>query len=318
MKKSTSKRELSQEIKKQAYSLGFDLVGIASIPGSSRLKLRTESLQRWLEHGYQADMNWMQSPKRQNIYSLLENAESIICVGLNYYLGKNKNNELKIAKFAWGNDYHKVITSRLKHLGLWLKTIKPNANSKVCVDSSPLLEKAWAEEAGLGWIGKHSTVINKKYGSWIVLGYLITSEELEADQPAKAQCGSCNKCLELCPTNAIKEPFVVDSKSCIAYHTIENREKKLPYFIEKSMDKWVAGCDICQDVCPWNKKSIKNTTDKDLIAKEWMLNLNESSLNWTEEMWKDKLKDTTLKRIKPWMWKRNISAAIKNKTKGAK
>ena len=302
--------ELSERLKREAKKQGFDPVGISRIPGSERIQLRTASLERWLKMGHHADMQWMASPRRQQIESLLEGVTSLVSVGLNYYIKTKKHPKtLSIGRYGWGRDYHKVVKQRLSRLGRWLEHQRPNCKWKVCVDSSPLLDKVWAEEAGLGWIGKHSNVINKDYGSWIVLGHLLCTEALIADQPSKPLCGKCQKCIDACPTNAITEPFVINSNNCIAYHTIENRSPELPEKISSSLGTWVAGCDICQDVCPWNQRIVSSSQDPEMQPKNWMLKLTkEDALSWNDEEWKEKLKGSALKRIKPWMWRRNTKA----------
>ena len=305
-----SQKKLSEELKAEAKNLGFNLVGIATVPESSRIKLRTAALQRWLNAGHQAGMKWMEAPRRQNIESLLKGVKSVLAVGLNYYIETDKKpNTLSIARYSWGNDYHKVLTKRLKKLGRWLESKRPESKWKVCVDSSSFMDKAWAEEAGIGWIGKNSNIINPEIGSWIVLGHLLSTEILEPDKSAIASCGKCEKCIEECPTNAISEPFVVNANRCLAYHTIENRDHELPTEIKQSLGSWVAGCDICQEVCPWNKKSKSNFKDPDIQPKEWVLNLTkEKALTWDDKIWKEKLQGSALKRIKPWMWRRNAES----------
>ncbi len=306
--------ELSKGLKKEAQKLGFNVVGIAKIPGSERLKLRTKALNRWLEAGNQADMEWMKHSARAQITNLLDNAKSVLAVGINYHVGREQNPEsLLIARYAWGDDYHKILKKRLKQIGKWLEAHRPTCKWRVCVDTSPLLEKAWAEEAGIGWIGKHSNIINQQDGSWMVIGHLLCTEELIPDKPAKPLCGSCEICMNACPTKAIHEPFVVNSNECIAYHTIENRNKSLPLHITKAMGKWVAGCDICQEVCPWNKGSIPETRDPELLPRNWIMQLTyEKALSLDEKSWTEQLKGSALKRIKPWMWKRNALATKNN------
>ncbi len=309
---SQNKKKLSNELKEIAILEGFSLSGIASIPGSSRLKLRTKALERWLSNNYHSDMNWMEAEKRKNIELLLKGAKSVLSVGFNYMSNQNVNNKnFKVAKFAQGNDYHKVISKKLKNIGKWINEKIPGCEWKICVDTSPLLEKAWAEEAGLGWIGKNSNLINKKYGSWITLGFLLLTEDLLPDKPYQSLCGKCNECIQQCPTNAIVEPFVINSDLCIAYHTIENRNKQIPDNIKKKLRGWIAGCDICQDVCPWNKFVPYNEASE-AKPKDWIKNLNIDSLNWDDKKWESNLKGSTLKRIKPWMWKRNIEAILQN------
>ncbi len=307
---------LSDELKQKAMSQGFNPVGIAQIPGSNRIQMRTKSLERWLTAGHHADMEWMKSTKRLEIEQILKGAQSVLVVGLNYFTlpQKKKSKNLMIGRYAWGNDYHKVIEKRLKKIGNWLTEQRPNSQWKICVDSKPLLEKAWAEEAGLGWIGKNSNIINAKRGSWMVLGNLISTEKLIPDKPATSLCGKCQKCIESCPTNAITEPFVINSNKCIAYHNIENRSKEIPLEIQKAMGNWVAGCDICQEECPWNQKEIPISNDPDTKAKDWILNLTiKEAMKKNEEDWQKALKDSSLKRIKPWMWSRNVNYILKNK-----
>tara|TARA_Y100001968_G_scaffold326111_1_gene368564 strand:- start:1655 stop:2755 length:1101 start_codon:yes stop_codon:yes gene_type:complete len=305
---------LSKKLKEKANHEGFHPVGIARVPGSNRLKLRTAALERWLEAGHHADMNWMKAPRRKNIETLLSGVKSVLAVGLNYYVDVKQNaDSLKIGRFAWGQDYHKTIKKRLKRLGLWLENQRPGCKWKICVDSSSLLEKAWAEEAGLGWIGKHSNVINKEEGSWMVLGFLLCTEELTADKPAKSLCGKCQKCIDSCPTNAISEPFIINSRLCLPYHTLENRNNQLPKEISSSMGQWIAGCDICQEICPWNQKPITSSSDPDMQPKEWILNLTHSQVrSWDENQWQINLQNSTLKRMKPWMWQRNLNAIENN------
>ena len=309
-----NKKELSKKLKEKAIFEGFTISGIASIPGSSRIKLRTKALERWLSNNHHAGMKWMEAERRKNIESLLEGAKSVLSVGFTYINSQNQNKVFKIGKFSQGEDYHKVIYKKLKNIGKWINLEIPDCKWKICVDTSPLLEKAWAEESGLGWIGKNSNLISKNNGSWFTLGFMILTKDLVPDIPHESLCGKCDKCIEHCPTNAIVEPFVIQSDLCIAYHTIESREKTIPKKIEENLNGWVAGCDICQDVCPWNKSVPFNNTF-DTKPKEWVKKLDIDCLNWDDSTWEKNLRGTTLKRIKPWMWKRNIKANLRNKKK---
>ena len=305
------KKEISKKLKERAINEGFAISGIASIPGSSRLKLRTNALERWLSNNHHGDMKWMEAERRKNIGSLLEGAKSVLSVGFNYINSQNNNKNFKVGKFSQGDDYHKVIYKKLKNIGRWINQEIPDCKWKICVDTSPLLEKAWAEESGLGWIGKNSNLISKKYGSWFTLGFMILTKDLVPDKPHQSLCGKCDKCIEHCPTEAIAEPFVIKSDLCIAYHTIESREKTIPKMIKENLNGWIAGCDICQDVCPWNNSvPLNNTVETE--PKEWIKNLNIDSLKWDDKTWKENLRGTTLKRIKPWMWRRNIKANLEN------
>ena len=308
------KEELSYRLKKKAIFEGFAISKIASIPGSSRLRLRTKSLERWLENNYHSEMKWMEAERRKNIESLLKGAKSVLTVGFNYLSEEQKQKtKFKIGKFGQGEDYHKVIFNKLKKIGKWINNEIPDCKWKICVDTSPLLEKAWAEEAGLGWIGKNGNLINKEYGSWLTLGFIILTKDLTPDESSQPLCGICEKCIDKCPTNAITEPFVINSYLCIAYHTIENRNETFPEHIEKNLNGWIAGCDICQDVCPWNEK-VPFNKNSEAAPREWIKTLNVESLSWDEGKWKKNLKGTTLKRIKPWMWRRNIKAMLKKET----
>ena len=304
--------ELADTLKQQARQLGFAAVGIASAAGSERLRLRTAALERWLAAGHQADMAWMADPRRRAVEALLPGVRSVVAVGLPYWVeAERAPGSLKVARYGWGRDYHRVIDGRLRALGRWLETQVPGAGWRACVDSSPLLDKAWAEEAGLGWIGKHSNLISREHGSWLLIGHLLTTLELPADPPAVPACGACSSCLEACPTNAIREPFVVDARRCIAFHTIENRDPELPSQIADALEGWVAGCDICQDVCPWNHRPFAGSSDPDLQPRPWWLDLRAGeALEWSDSEWDEKLRASALRRIKPAMWRRNIRAAM--------
>ncbi|MEB3270625.1 MAG: tRNA epoxyqueuosine(34) reductase QueG [Synechococcus sp.] len=302
---------LAAALKEQALALGFAVAGIASVPAGPRLALRTAALERWLAAGHQADMAWMADPRRRAVEALLPGVRSLLAVGLNYYVPATRApGTLAVARYGWGRDYHRVLDGRLRQLGRWLEAREPGVRWRACVDSAPLLDKAWAEEAGLGWIGKNGNLIHRRRGSWLLLGHLLTTLELPPDRPAEPLCGSCSRCLTACPTGALPEPFVVDARRCIAFHTIENREPELPEPIAAALAPWVAGCDICQDVCPWNQQPLEGSTDPDLQPRPWLLALRaEEALHWSDAEWDEKLRASALRRIKPWMWRRNLRAA---------
>ena len=309
-----SDQQLSHALKQRAETEGFSPVGIARLPGSRRLQLRTAALERWLEAGHQADMGWMAAPRRKDPTTLLKGARSLLAVGLNYHVDvQAAPGSLRVARYGWGRDYHRVVDQRLRRVGRWLSNQRPDCEWKACVDSAPLLDKAWAEEAGLGWIGKHSNLINSQRGSWMVIGHLLTTLDLEPDEPARSLCGRCKACMDACPTDAITEPFVVDSRRCIAFHTIENRDAELPDQIADALGPWVAGCDICQEVCPWNHQRLPSSDDPELQPRPWLLNLNKDTLEtWDATTWDTHLQGSALRRIKPWMWRRNAAAAQPN------
>lgn len=304
-------RQLAAELKQEARRLGFDPVGIAAVPGGPRLPLRHAALERWLAAGHQAEMAWMADGRRRAVAALLPGVRSLLAVGLSYHVDASPApGSLRVARYGWGRDYHRVIDQRLRQLGRWLEARVPGLGWRACVDSAPLMDKAWAEEAGLGWIGKHGNLIHRQRGSWLLLGHLLTTLELPADAPAPALCGSCSRCLPACPTGAIVEPFVVDSRRCIAYHTIENREPELPAPIAAQLQGWVAGCDLCQEACPWNQQPLASSGDPAVQPRPWWLALQaEQSLGWSDAEWDAKLQASALRRIKPWMWRRNIMAA---------
>ncbi|MCP9917084.1 tRNA epoxyqueuosine(34) reductase QueG [Cyanobium sp. ATX 6F1] len=304
--------DLAQRLKQEAKALGFDPVGIAAVPGGANLRLRTAALERWLQAGHQGSMGWMADPRRTRVEGLLEGVRSLVAVGLSYHVAAGRApGSLAIARYGWGRDYHRVIDGRLRRLGRWLGQQVPDSRWRVCVDAAPLLDKAWAEEAGLGWIGKNGNLIHRHRGSWLLLGHLLTTVELPADSPAEPLCGSCSRCLEACPTGAISEPFVVDARRCLAFHTIESREPTLPAAIKAGLGPWVAGCDICQDVCPWNGPALEPSSDPDVQPRPWMLNLEpEQALGWSDAEWDERLRASALRRIKPWMWRRNVRAAL--------
>ena len=302
---------LAASLKGRATALGFGPVGIAAVPGSGRMALRSAALERWLAAGHQADMAWMADPRRRAVEALLPGVRSVLAVGLSYYVEVERApDSLAVARYGWGRDYHRVIDGRLRQLGRWLDQQVPGVQWRACVDSAPLMDKAWAEEAGLSWIGKHGNLIHPEKGSWLLLGHLLTTLDLPADRPAEPLCGSCSRCIPACPTGAITEPFVVDSRRCIAFHTIENREPELPAAIAAGLGPWVAGCDACQEACPWNQQPLQSSQDPDLQPRPWMLELRaDEALQWSDADWDERLRASALRRIKPWMWRRNLKAA---------
>ncbi|MFN7900768.1 MAG: tRNA epoxyqueuosine(34) reductase QueG, partial [Synechococcaceae cyanobacterium] len=244
--------------------------------------------------------------------ALLPGVRSLLAVALPYHVAERRQpGALAVARYGWGRDYHRVIDQRLRRLGRWLESRAPGVHWRACVDSAPLLDKAWAEQAGLGWIGKHGNLIDRRRGSWLLIGHLLTNLDLPPDRPSSPQCGRCTRCLDACPTGAIVEPFVVDARRCIAYHTIENRAPRLPAAIAAKLSGWVAGCDICQEVCPWNREPLPASGDPAVQPRAWWLSLRaETALAWSDAEWDERLRASALRRIRPWMWRRNIEAAV--------
>jgi epoxyqueuosine reductase len=304
---------LSQKIRQAAIAHGFHQVGIVRVADFVH---ETTALQAWLDRGFQADMAWMENPKRQDVRQLMPDACSIICVALNYYTPHQRpegNQFAKISRYGWGRDYHKVMHKKLKAFSNWLETQADGIQARYYADTAPVQDKVWAQRAGLGWIAKNGNIITRQYGSWVFLGGIITNLELEADRPHTQHCGTCTRCLEACPTGAIVEPFVIDANRCIAYHTIENRADELPAAIAKNLNGWVAGCDICQDVCPWNQRFAQETDVKEFQPYPWNVAPTLSELaNLSDEEYDRRFTASALRRIKPNMLKRNANAVIRN------
>lgn len=261
--RSFDRHELSQRIKAKAKREGFEKVGI--VPAAS-LDVESDRLQEWLARGYQGEMRWMarDTEMRTDPRKLFPAARSVVVVTKNYYTPDAHTDDPatgKVSRYAWGDDYHDVIGLRLRSLLAAIKEEVPGTEGKVCVDIQPMMDKAWAARAGLGWIGKHTNLITTDYGSWVFIGELLLNIDLEYDTEVVADhCGSCTLCIDACPTTAITEPYVVDSNKCISYATIELRDAELPRAVAENLDGWFYGCDICQDVCPWNR--FAQTTDE--------------------------------------------------------
>jgi len=302
----------SSAVKEKALELGFHKVGIAAVDEGDNTEV--QRLQAWIRLGYHADMEWMDNPKRRDIRLVMPEARSLVCVALNYYTPHQRpegEEYAKISRYGWGRDYHKVMHKKLKLLSTWLESLSEGVKARYYADTGPVQDKVWAQKAGIGWIAKNGNVITREYGSWVFLGEVVTNVELECDRPHTQHCGSCTRCLEACPTGAITQPFVVDANKCIAYHTIENRAEKLPEAIAPHLQGWVAGCDICQDVCPWNQRFARTTDVADFqpypgnIAPK-LIELAEIS----DEEWDRQFPASALRRIKPEMLRRNARANL--------
>jgi len=296
----------TQLIKTQCKNLGFDFCGISK---AEFLEEEAPRLENWLNQNMHGQMNYMANhfDKRLDPRLLVDGAKSVISLLLNYYPEKElqEENNFKISKYAYGEDYHIVIKDKLKKLFSFIQNEIGEINGRIFVDSAPVMDKAWAKKSGLGWVGKNANLINKQSGSFFFIAELIIDLELEYDSPIKDYCGTCTRCIDACPTEAIIEPYVVDGSKCISYFTIELKEQ-IPKEMNGKWNDWIFGCDICQDVCPWNSFSKPHQTEQFLPNNE-LKKINKK--DWeeiTEEIFKSVFKDSAIKRTKLEGLKRNI------------
>ena len=248
-------KRLTRKIKEQARSLGFDAVGVApieAVPG--------ELLQLWLARQFHGEMAYMErtAEKRVDPNLVLPGVRSMISLALNYFhpyeLPYQEPERGAISRYASGDDYHDVLTQKLDQLLAGIQELNPRAEGKIYVDTGPVMDKHWAAHSGVGWLGKHTNVLSREAGSWFFLGEILLNLDLEYDVPGQDFCGSCTRCIDACPTDAITEPYVLDSRRCISYLTIELKED-IPEEFRSSIENLIFGCDICQDVCPWNDRA---------------------------------------------------------------
>jgi len=299
-------------IRAKALELGFTKVGIAR---AEALDDEASHLQEWLNRGYHGTMEWMSRnlEKRINPGSIVPGAKSVVVVAMNYYTDVSHSNDAghgKISRYAWGDDYHDIVTGRLKQLWMWMQQEFSGVEGKLYVDTGPMMDKVWAQRAGIGWEGKHTNVITQEVGSWVFLGELITTLELEYDEPATDHCGTCTLCIEACPTGAIVEPYVVDSNRCISYLTIEHRGD-IQNGLGALFDGWIYGCDICQDVCPWNQKFPVVTQEECFKPREWnVAPLLEEWKEMPQEEFNRNFKGSPIKRTKRDGLSRNVTVVL--------
>ncbi len=305
----------SQTIKDLARSVGIDRVGIVR---AENLPTEEAQFREWLAKGYQASMAWIEREpeKRADPRILFPGCRSVIAVALNYYTPHKhspSDNKGKISRYAWGDDYHDVFREKLKALVDKMTEISPDIQTKICVDTTPFMDKAWAVRAGIGWLGKSSNLITTDLGSWVFLGAVLVDIELEYDDRVVADhCGSCTACIDACPTGAITEPYVVDAAKCISYATIELRDEKMPEEIAANLEGWLYGCDICQDVCPWNRFE-KPTHETRFEPREMETSLSlERVANLEHDDYVVRFRKSAIKRAKLSGLKRNAKALATN------
>ena len=302
---SSNKQKLTNFIKSKSVDLGFISCGISK---ADFLEEEAANLENWLKNEMHGEMSYMERnfDMRLDPRKILNGAKSVISLTYNYYTDKlQKDENFKISKYAFGTDYHFVIREKLKNLLFLIKEKVGDINGRVFVDSAPILERAWAKKSGLGWIGKNTNLISKNVGSFFFLCEIIVDIELDYDYSTTDHCGTCTACIDACPTDAIVEPYKVDGSRCISYLTIELKEN-MPEYAKDSYDKWIFGCDICQDVCPWNKFS-KPHNEPLFNADEKFLSMSKNEwLEITKETFDKVFKDSPVKRTGYDGLKRNI------------
>jgi len=326
-------------IKAQAHMLGFDAVGIARVPPShshtdpcsdltthstnefSLTELLWKRLKHWLEQGFHGTMAWMaRDPQRRaDPTRVLPGCQSMIVVGMNYFTTHDpdeSNQAGRVARYAWGKDYHDVLKSRLSQLETYLHNEIPDIQTRSYVDTGPILEKAWAQEAGIGWIGKHTNLVSTSYGSWLLLGEILTTAPLDPDEPATDLCEACSLCIQACPTDAIVEPYQLDAERCISYLTIEHRGPftDIPSDLKKKIGNRIFGCDDCLDICPFNVNA-QPSHERHFQPLDWTLHPQLPRLaSLTQEEFLAMTKGSPIRRTKHEGFTRNVEIALKNQT----
>jgi len=282
-----NKIALTQYIKEESKRLGFEYCGISK---AQFLEEEAPRLETWLKNNHQGNMHYMENhfDKRLDPRLLVDGAKSVISLLLNYFPSEKQNNDApKISKYAYGNDYHDVIKSKCKTLLNSLQEKIGDFNGRCFVDSAPVMDKVWAAKSGLGWVGKNSNIINKKSGSFFFIAEIICDLDLVEDVAIQDYCGTCTRCIDACPTQAIVKPYVVDGSKCISYLTIELKEN-IPNSFQSQMDDWMFGCDVCQDVCPWNRFSKPH--------EEPLFNSQHGVLEWDKKQWEE-ITEETFKKV---------------------
>jgi len=301
-----NKLQYSSIIKQEAQRLGFDFCGISK---AEFLEEEAPRLEKWLNSKMHGKMEYMENyfDKRLDPTLLVEGAKSVVSLLYNYYPEQTQhhNDTPKISKYAYGKDYHEIIKEKLKEFLHTLKEKIGDVNGRAFVDSAPVLDKAWAKRSGLGWIGKNTNLINKQQGSFFFIAELIIDLDLEYDGPITDYCGTCTRCLDACPTEAIVAPYIVDGSKCISYLTIELKEN-IPTEFKNKMDNWTFGCDVCQDVCPWNRFSTTHH-EAQFNNQAGLLKLTKDEwFEMTEETFNTVFKQSAVKRTKYKGLKRNL------------
>jgi epoxyqueuosine reductase len=321
---------LSTAIKEAAHEIGFHAVGIGRVNESHQpsalgsqpeplAELFYRRLSEWLRRGYHGAMAWMgRTPERRTDPGLvLPGCRSIVSVGLNYDTGHRADERPghgRIARYTWGEDYHRVFERKLADLEAAVKTIAPDARTRSYADTGPVMEKAWAQQAGLGWIGKHSNLVSPQFGSWLLLGEILTTLELEPDTPGSDLCGSCTLCIKACPTGAIVEPYVVDARRCISYLTIElhGPNDQIPEAIRPKLGNRIFGCDDCLDVCPYNAQASLSSEPAFQPTPLALAPRLTSLAGMTASDFAETFRNSAIRRAKHHGFLRNVHLALRN------
>ena len=330
---------LASQIKAQALALGFSTVGIARVPPSSSepdpssnfkpsephpLPLTTRlwtRLTHWLEQRFHGSMVWMERDpqRRADPTKVLPGCQSMIVVGMNYFtdhMPDETHQAGRISRYAWGNDYHEFMKDRLTKLEEYVHSRIPDVQTRSYVDTGPIMEKAWAQEAGIGWIGKHTNLVSTSFGSWLLLGEILTTLTLEPDEPTTDLCGSCSLCIQACPTGAIVEPYQLDAERCISYLTIEHRGPitEIAPELRKKMGNRIFGCDDCLDICPFNIHA-QPTHESNFQPRSWTLHPQPLQLvSITQDEFRALTKGSPIRRPKYEGFIRNAEIALTNQT----
>jgi epoxyqueuosine reductase len=303
--------ELAAATKAKAKSLGFDRAGIASATPSDY----HDYFRQWLDDGRAGTMKYLSArfDERTDPATYLPGAKTVICVAMNYFVPLSSQPTIgRIARYALGDDYHEIIKPRLHQLADWLRAQFPQAQFRCAVDTAPVMEKELAARAGIGWMGKNTCIISEEIGSWLFLGEVITTLELPPDPPATDRCGTCTRCLDACPTQAITSPYQLDATKCISYLTIEHTGD-IPAEMQPKLSGWLYGCDICQDVCPFNRRAATSLEPR-LVPRFPTGSLDPNEIqNWTPENYRATLRGSAMKRVKLPVLQRNAQLLTKTK-----
>jgi epoxyqueuosine reductase len=309
-------RSLTIDLKRRATEEGFDLVGVAEAAKAQS----ASNFEEWLDIGMHGEMGYMARTRRvrSDPRLLLPGSNSVIAVAMSYRCDQADSSALVsgdgrvwVSRYAWGRDYHRILKKKLVRLGRWLADRRPGAQWRACVDTAPILEREWAARAGLGWIGKNTLLLNRELGSELFLGILLTDQKLVPDRPRPEHCGTCTACLDACPTSAFPEPMVLDARRCVGYLTVEHRSA-IPEEFRSGIGAMIAGCDICQEVCPWTRRAPTDLHPEFAPADRRLRPKIEGLEKLDEEGYAEWRKGSALNRIRFEQFRRNLEVAREN------